>query len=128
MVCLNIVLGVLASVIYYLGLGKLWYTHFGTEWRTIHHAQKGPHPHALYVMAGAALLTTLIVACFITRLYITSVIGGVLFGAMAAAAFSLPPVVNGVLYQNKNLRIILIDGGFEVLAVVGVSAIIALLH
>lgn len=128
MICLNLVLGVVGAIAYHIALGKLWYTHFGHEWARLHDAKGRPHKYAMHAMALTTLVTVAIISCFIMRLHIDTVLGGAVFGAMCAVAFALPPIVNGVMHQHKSKKLIFIDGCFEFLALVGMSAIIALLH
>lgn len=129
MICLNIIIGVVAAAAYHMLLGKLWYGHFGHVWHRLHNATAvKPHKHAILAMAIGTLVTISILICFITRLGIDSALRGAIFGAMCAVAFALPAIVNGTMYQNKSKKIIFIDGCFELLAITGMSTILAVLH
>lgn len=128
---LSIILGVVSATIVRLGILMVWYSPwlFGNWWLAL--TKISPESTAkmewgLIAETIAAVITALIMTCFMYRLHIHTVTSGFHFGWMCWLAFVVPLLMQSIVWEKHSLFLALINGGFHFFALITTGAILGL--
>lgn len=124
------VLPIVASGIVFMVVGGMWYGPlFGKTWMaitgvTMEQAKALPQSAMTRMYGGsfvAALVASYVLSLFIDATLMTTAQGGMTIGVIAALGFSGTAFASGYLFNQKPLKLWMIDAGYQVacLAIAG---------
>ena len=124
-------LAIVVGVIINQAIGAAWYGALGMPWmaevgltQEDMEAMKGtPRQWYPYVIAaGSALIFTFALAFLIGAVGAEGILEGLFFGVMAAACFILTAYATTYSFENRSLRLFLINSGYPLIsyAIIGV--------
>jgi len=129
-------LAVLIAAIAAMVVGSLWYSKavMGKQWMhaagfhandeaTMAHMKKNA-PKAYVAMFVGALVMAFVMAMFVYRMSAQSVSGGMELGFWAWLGFAMPMKVGDVMFNNRNKKLIWIDGGYQLVNFLVMGAIV----
>jgi hypothetical protein len=121
-------LAVVVAAVAFFAVGAVWYSPvlFSRAWQAaagVNPEEPGRHPAAVFGGAFvSALVSTLVLAHFIGR--DAGLATGALAGLLAGGGLAAAPLVTTFLFENRPVRLMLIDGGYHVVALTLAGAII----
>lgn len=121
-----IAIGVILASVVNMAVGMLWYspTLFGATWQKLSNITTFDPKKMQFAMIGgtiSAIVMAAIMACFMYRLKIDSLLSAFHFGWMAWLAFVAPIILQAVLYENMSLRKFAINAGYNLVAIIAMS-------
>jgi hypothetical protein len=121
-----IAIGVILAAVVNMAVGMLWYspTLFGSAWQKLSNVTTFDPKKMQVAMVGgtlSAVVMAAIMACFMYRLKIDSLLSAFDFGWMAWLAFVAPVILQAVLYENMPLKKFAINAGYNLVAIVAMS-------
>lgn len=122
--------GVIVGAVAFFALGGLWYAPpvFGKVWRQLSGArpEEGNPPLALAFGFVGNSATAAAVGFLAVLSGVGDAVDGLLLGLVTGIGFRLVVVVENVLFEQKNPRLMLINGGYNLLGVALVGIVIGL--
>ncbi len=122
-------LAVLAGTVAFFAVGGLWYSPvlFAKQWQ----ATVGLSDEDVAGRNMAAVFGSTFVVAFVTNLVLALFLGndaglgtGALAGLLAGIGLSAAPIVTTFIFENRPVKLMLIDGGYHVCALTIAGAII----
>jgi hypothetical protein len=133
---LIIALAVLAATVANMLIGMLWYSPFflGSLWKKLanYQPQQSEGKQAAKVqlaMTGSTLCAVVmasIMACFMHRMHITSIVSSFHFGWMSWLGFVATVTLHGVLFTDSSFVLYLLHNGYNLLSMVVMALILGI--
>lgn len=127
-------LAVLASAIAMFFLGAIWFSAlFSKAWvdeLTLHNVTIGePTQEKILTNMAISFLKCVIIAfaaaCLVSLTHSTTFGSGLLLGLIVAIGFSATAIADVFLWENRSIKLFLIDAGYQMLGVILVSIILS---
>jgi len=129
-------LAVLIATILGFGLGALWYSPklFGNQWMaalgmSAEELQEGLSPARTY---GTRFVTTLVAAYILARILVgieaTTLVSGIETGFLVWLGFVATFALDGVLFEKRPVKLYLINGGYYLVGLIVMGALLGLWH
>ena len=131
-------LAVLASAIVFMVVGFLWYSPvlFAKPWMALigmteekmRQASSNTSPLMYLPTFIGALVSSYILSLFIHAAQMTTLLGGLEMGFLAALGFIIPSFGSNYIFGGKPFKLYLIDAGYQVVTLTLSGAILGLWH
>ena len=120
---------IVAGVVMF-AIGAVWYTVlFGKQWRALHGIPEGTQPQGLVQAMVVGFIANLVVA-YVLGLFIlyygppTTWLSGAETGAWAWLGFVATIMIPSIFYERRPPKLIAISGGYQLVGLVVMGAII----
>lgn len=130
-------LAVIASGILFMVLGFLWYSPmlFAKPWTALTGITEekaresgGSNPLMYLLTFIGALVSAYILALFINAAQMTTLLGGLQMGFLAALGFIIPSFGSNYIFSSRPFKLYLIDAGYQVVSLTLAGAILGVWH
>ena len=123
-------LAVIVAAIVDTIIGSFWYSPalFGKHWMRLSEIKMDGKPSPtiyIYPMVGALIMAT-VMSDFVSSMYATDAVGGLLIAFLAWFGFVLPTAGVNYLFTGKPLKLYVLDMGYHLVAFLVVGVIVAL--
>ncbi|PIZ61938.1 hypothetical protein COY16_05655 [Candidatus Roizmanbacteria bacterium CG_4_10_14_0_2_um_filter_39_13] len=122
--------GILLSVVSYMIIGSFWYSgaFLGKVWQKLvglnmDTMDKDKMIKAVISSAIAAFIMATVLNYFIVEFEVETLIQALIFGAMVWVGFSATTILITNSYQQKPILLTLVDGGYQLVSLLAMSAI-----
>lgn len=124
-------LAIIIAAIVKFGIGAVWFTAiFGKRWRELMKVPEGASQQglaqAMIVQIIGDLIMAYILARFILHYASPGIGGGLLIGFMAWLGFVATILVGSIFYEKKPGELVAINGGYQLVGILAMGAIIGL--
>jgi hypothetical protein len=125
-------LAVLVAAIVRFAIGAGWYTAlFGKRWRELMKVPEGAAQDGFVQAMVVGFITDLVMAYVLARFvahYDPTLWGGILVGFMAWLGFVATVMAGSIVYEKKPMELIGINGGYQLVTLVVMGAILGVWH
>ncbi|MDA1316597.1 MAG: DUF1761 domain-containing protein [bacterium] len=123
--------GIVLSVIAFMIIGSFWYSgaFLGKTWQKLvglnfDHIDKEKMIRAFVGSAGAAFIMASILSYALVLLEVENITQAMLLGLVLWIGFMGPAIFINNLYQQKPLLLNVVDGGYQLVSIITMSAIL----
>ena len=122
---------VIAAALVKIVLGMFWYSDngFGKKWKQLSQVKpdKEKLPVAFVGMTINSVIAAFIFATFAVHMHVTDIATGFMMGLKLWFGFVMPFAMSGYFWENKQLELVFINSGYELVALVAMGVVIGLL-